>query len=166
MCTCFLCSCMGVGGEEAHFQYYMNEFLKTHSGPGVSPIYVTAPARASKTAMKSASLCPQSEGDIGLFINDPLKLGKLCGVFFSSCKLHGVPAAQLFCDERLGTLVLLECLQVPDCLAAPWQIPPASSRSQPLCELRRASNKLYTNFYSSAPLFPARQMIVPQRQAN
>lgn len=80
MCTCFLCSC--IGGKEAHFQYYMNEFLKTHSGPGVSPKYVTAPARASKTAMKSASLCPQSEGDIGLFINDPLKLGKLCGVFF------------------------------------------------------------------------------------
>lgn len=93
----------------------MNEFFKTHSGPGVSPKYVTASARAFKTAMKSPSLCPQREGNIGLFINDPLKLGKLCGVI-SSCKLHGVPAAQLFCDERLGTLVLLECLQVPTCL--------------------------------------------------
>lgn len=163
MCACFLCSC--VGEKEAHFQYHMNEFLKTHSGPGVSPKYVTALARASKTAVKSASLCPQSEGDIGLFINDPLKLGKLCGVF-SSWKLHGVPAAQLFRDERPGTLVLLECLQVPNCLVAQCQIPPASSRSQPWCELRQASNKVYTNFSLSAPLCLARQMSVSQRHVN
>lgn len=87
----------------------------------MSPKYVTAPARAANAAMKSPSLCPQRKGNSGLFINDPLKLGKLCGVI-SSCKLHGVPAAQLFCDERLGTLVLLEWLQVPSGLAQ-LQIP-------------------------------------------
>lgn len=80
MCTCFLFSCIGKQ-KGAWFQCHLNEYLKTHSGPGVSPKYVTAPARAANAAMKSPSLCPQRKGNSALFTNDPLKPGKLCGVF-------------------------------------------------------------------------------------
>lgn len=164
MYTCFLCSC--IGGKRGLFPIPYEWIFENSLRPRSASKICHSPARASKTAMKSASLCPQSEGDISLFINDPLKLGKLCGVFFfahANYMEFSCTAVPWWETRDSGTVGMspgarLSCCSVSDT--------PGSSRRQPLCELRQASNKLYTKFYSSASLCLARQMIVTQRQVN